>query len=261
MTRRTWLIAGGLLALVIIVGFLLWPKAAEDIVPDAVATSDPGAVDELDPNLQQGPVDLYFPGEGGKLYAESRLIPVVTETRQQIHLVIDALLAGPESTSLRPPLSQGARLRQVYLMGGRQDASGAQESSPAKSVSRSLGGQTVVLDFETEGGLPPRTTGSQRERLMVYSLVNSALLNFEEGNGVLILWNGRQNVTFGGHLDIGRPLGPDPGLVARQEPPPYSPDEDYLPPLFDAPVESTEEGTTDADGSNGAEPSAVSEAT
>lgn len=269
MTRRTWMIAAGILAGVLLLAWWLWPASpTEDLgVVDGLAGEAVETPEPIDDTVEQTSLDLYFPGEAGKLYAESRMLPVVDETTEQIQILIDALLDGPESPSLRPPLTEGARLRQVYLMGGTSgstsgsSASAGAAAEDADTSIPSLEGQTVVLDFETVGGMPPRTTGSQRERLMVYSLVNSTLLNFIEGRGVLILWNGQQNVTFGGHLDIGRPLGADISLIARQEPPPYSPDQDELPALFDLPAEEPEtEAASDA-GIPANEPTTTSEET
>lgn len=234
MTRRTWWIAGGIVGVLSLVLAFLWlNREGEDFGPVEDLT-DPTAqgASPLDEAVEPLNVDLYFPGEGGQLYRESRSLPRLGDPSAQIKLLIQALLEGPQSGSLRAPLSDGAQLRQVYLLGG--DAASTLEVP--KEGAMALAGQTVVLDFETEGAQPPRSTGSQRERLMAYSLVNSILLNFDGGRGVIILWNGEQNVTFGGHLDTGRPLGADRSLVAKQAPPPYDPEADEVPELLPTPT-------------------------
>jgi hypothetical protein len=56
------------------------------------------------------------------------------------------------------------------------------------------------------------TTGSQAEILAVYAIVHSITTNFEEISSVKILINGGESSTFGGHLDLSRPLRPDRSL-------------------------------------------------
>ncbi len=239
MTRRTWWIALGIVAALLLLIAIWWLNRSGDSLELGEDVVDPTgqALEALDGDIDPLIVDLYFPGEGGKLYAESRSLARQTDLAGQIQVVIQTLLEGPQSSSLRAPLGDQAQLRQVYLVGGT--AAAAATTTPASTSDRpTLAGQTVVLDLATEGALPPRSTGSQRERLVAYSLVNSVLLNFEQGRGVIILWNGQQSVTFGGHIDTGRPLGADLSLVARQPPPPYDAKDDspsLLPPAVRQP--------------------------
>ena len=58
--------------------------------------------------------------------------------------------------------------------------------------------------------------GSKREILAVYSLVDSIVFNFPEVEAVILLWNGRQQTTFAGHLDTTHPLVADSRLVAQR---------------------------------------------
>ncbi|MEM7357123.1 MAG: hypothetical protein AAF657_40285, partial [Acidobacteriota bacterium] len=61
----------------------------------------------------------------------------------------------------------------------------------------------------------PPASGSAREMLTIYSLVNSVLLNFEEVERLVLLWNGGQMRTFAGHMDTRRPLVANLDLIAR----------------------------------------------
>lgn len=239
--RRSVQIAAGVVGIVLVAGAVWWlffaGRGDESLTEEPIGAVVEEAPEEVETEVPPVPMQLYFPGEGGRLYAETRALPLQGDAVSQITLLMETLLQGPESTSLRPPLGAGASLRRVYLM--ETGVALGDEPPPQTedvAVPASIAGRTVVLDFATEAGLPPRSTGSQRERLMAYSLVNTVLMNFEGGRGVLVLWNGQQHVTFAGQLDTGRPLLADRSLVANQEPPPYDPDVDAgVPSMFPAP--------------------------
>lgn len=148
-----------------------------------------------DPAAVPVPVNLYFPGVGGRLYAERREIALEGSVAERIETLVGALLAGPHSDSMRPPLPEGVSLRKVYLLDGEQ----------------------AFLDLESTAEAPLPASGSQREILTVYSLVNTVLLNVDEVDELVLLWNGRQRETFAGHLDTTQPLVPDLGLIASAQ--------------------------------------------
>ncbi len=137
--------------------------------------------------------DLYFPGTGGRLLAERREVPESAEPTERISAVVETLLAGPSGSGLHAPLPDGVSVRKVYLV----------ESGLA------------LLDLESPESAPPPASGSLGEMLTVYSLVNTVLLNFEELDRVVLLWNGRQLKTFAGHLDTMRPLAANTDLIAQ----------------------------------------------
>ena len=56
--------------------------------------------------------------------------------------------------------------------------------------------------------------GSLAEMNTVFSIVNSLTLNFPEIKRVQILIEDRAVETLNGHMDLSRPLRPDPTLVA-----------------------------------------------
>ncbi len=136
--------------------------------------------------------ELYFPGTGGWLQTERREVPASTDSVEQISVVVSHLLAGPRDSGMRAPLPEGVSVRKVYLPEDR----------------------LAFVDFESADSTPP-ASGSLREMLTVYSLVNTVVLNFEQIDRVVLLWNGRQLRTFAGHVDTMRPLAPNTDLVAR----------------------------------------------
>jgi hypothetical protein len=74
----------------------------------------------------------------------------------------------------------------------------------------------VYVDLASPEGAAPPPSGTTEERLRVYSLVNTLLLNVAEARGAVLLWNGVQRPTFSGHLDLTHPLLPDPSLVSPE---------------------------------------------
>ncbi len=140
------------------------------------------------------PVHLYFPGESGLLEAERREIRTTGEPNDQVAAVVRLLLEGPASGNLVASFPEDTRLLGVVL-------------SPTGIAYINLGG--------AEGAHPP-PGGSTEERQRLMSLVNSVALNVTEVRRVVVLWNGVQPDSFGGHLDASRPFAPDLSWVARQ---------------------------------------------
>ena len=76
-------------------------------------------------------------------------------------------------------------------------------------------GGIVVVEEPARAG--PPVSGSQTELLAVYSLVDTILLNVPEMEAVILLWNGRQLLTFAGHLDTSLPLRADSDLIETRK--------------------------------------------
>lgn len=139
------------------------------------------------------PVDLCFPGQDRRLHVERSEIASSEEAEARIRAVLELLLAGPSNPALRAPLPADVTLGAVYL---------APEGR-------------VVVDLSRADGARPPAAGSSEEVLIVYSLVNSVLLNTPEASSVVLLWNTQQRATFAGHLDTSRPLTANLSLVAQ----------------------------------------------
>ena len=184
--QRRLLAAAVAIVLVLLLGLGAWlflPESASEAPtiepPPRVETSTEAAV----------PYRLYFPGEGGKLYLEEHELLLEGGLDVRAQALVEALLAGPRSASLAPPLP-GEVAVQVYLDGG-----------------------VAYLDFTSPAARPP-ASGSLHEMLTVYSVVDTLLENLTEIEGVVLLWNGLQHSTFAGHLDTTRPLGAQRVLIA-----------------------------------------------
>ncbi len=193
MNRQTVLIAIAILAvLALFVAIVTWqPDSSEE----ATSESTEGELATPEADALTGEVltaELYFPGASGWLQTERRDVPASADLAEQVSTVLGYLLAGSSDGDLQAPLPEGVTVRKVYMAENR----------------------LAFVDFESAEPAPP-ASGSLREMLTVYSLVNTVLLNFEQIDRVVLLWNGQQLRTFAGHVDTMRPLAANSGLIAR----------------------------------------------
>ncbi len=136
---------------------------------------------------------LYFPGPRGKLYAELRELPATQTTEERIAALVAALLEGPRGEGLVAPLPPEVTLATVY-----RAPNGA-----------------AFLNFEAVDNGPPPPVGSTAELQIVYSVVDTVLLNAPSVKRVALLWNGSQPATFAGHVDTDHPLLANRALIAE----------------------------------------------
>ena len=137
-------------------------------------------------------VDLYFPGESGRLERESRELPGAEDVDGRVRQLVEALLEGPDGGDLYPPLPDEISLASILV-------------TPAR---------IAYIDFETASSSAEPSFGSRGELLAVYSFVDTVLLNVEEVRAVVLLWNGHQRFSFAGHVDTASPLTANLSLIA-----------------------------------------------
>ncbi len=190
--QATWWAAGLALALVALAAIYFLTRGRSDSPTGTEATVDGERLVEEE-EVPTRAVELYFPGEGGRLYAESREIADVGTLEELMAAVAAAVIEGPHTESLRAPLPADLTVEKVYA----------------------LGGGAFALGLETPGQENLAGSGSRRELLTLYSLVNSVLTNFDQADSLVLLVNGRQPSTFTGHIDTSRPLIANPALVAQ----------------------------------------------
>lgn len=177
--------AGALVAFALIAAGWWWWQRRD-------AAVEPGAGDG-GPTLDLA-VTLYFPTQGTTLAGETRGLAVPDDPERQLLALVHALLAGPQSPILAAPLPPGVVVRSVHL-----DDTGV-----------------AFVDLVAPEAAGPPAGGSTEELLRVYSLVNTLSLNVAAVEGVVLLWNGEQLVSWSGHLDTSRPLSADPSLIERR---------------------------------------------
>lgn len=227
--RRVLLAVGGVVMLVAL-GALVWWLRPTTTLGEGPEVAYPEPIIEESSDLRQ--VELYFPGEDGRLHGVARELPVSPDPAVNVLRMVEALLAGPhgeftpklapneegpkseedptgeppvvpiELTDLNPadglwpPLPANVQVGQAYIMDG------------------ATGSPTVVVDLVVPEHAAPMS-GARAEILMLYSLVNTVLLNTEDAERLVLLWNGQQRSTFAGHFDTTRPLTPKTELIAR----------------------------------------------
>jgi hypothetical protein len=187
-----------------LVGILLAIAAALAVValviasrrdrPRSVGGDDSAVGADAEPEEARAPVpvELYFPGPNGRLVGERREVEGSSDPSRLASHIVEALLEGPQSEASYRLFRTEVTIGKVYL-----GADGA-----------------VYVDPHSTASPQPPSTGSTVELLALYSLVNSVVENVPGARSMVVLWNGRQPRTFGGHVDTSRPLLPAPELAA-----------------------------------------------
>ena len=165
--------------------------SVEPTTEDVTDASEPAIEVDADQPLRTATVEIYFPSaRSNGLVGEFRQIFDTATPGDRAKQIIADLISGPTSGSCLRAVSPNTRLRQVYV----------------------LSDGTAYLDFSsglTEG----IKGGSMSEILTVYAIIDSVALGVREVNRVGILVNGRPLETMNGHLDLRRPLKPNPRLI------------------------------------------------
>jgi len=125
------------------------------------------------------------------LHKEKRQIISGPSVEDEAGRVLSELIRGSEENMISP-LPQRTQVRQVYV---------TKEGIAYADFSRAL-----VEDF---------AYGSSAELSAVYAIVNSLAYNFKAIKKVVILVEGGEKDTLGGHVDLSRPLSPNYRLVAE----------------------------------------------
>jgi len=138
-------------------------------------------------------VTLYYSDADGELTPERRDLAIEPQRHEQARLVMEALLQGPR-TRLTRVIPNDTTLRALYLQPD--------------------GTAYVDLDAAFARGL---SHGSEDALLAVRAITDTLAVNFPEVRRVKILVDGQEVKALGGHLDLSRPLAPDPfvGRSAR----------------------------------------------
>jgi spore germination protein GerM len=136
-------------------------------------------------------VTLFFVDSEDLLHKETREIPAGPTEADEAERALAELVRGSEQ-GLDSPLPPGTRVRQVFI---------------AKD-----GLATVDFSREIVEGF---AYGSTSELAAVYSIVDTLVTNFKTVKKVVLLVEGAERETLGGHVDLTRAFFPDYSLVAK----------------------------------------------
>ena len=191
MTRR---LAWVLLAAATALGLTAtWVAARRDrgTLPDGTGAEHAHAADPSAAETRVR-VQLYFPSADGRLAVEPRELAGSADPSVLVARIVEGLLEGPRSERSLRPFPPEVTVGETFLA--------------ADGI--------AYVDLRSPAHPAPPFQGSTAELLVLYSLVNSVVENVDGARSLVVLWNGRQPRTFGGHIDTSRPLLPDPSLVA-----------------------------------------------
>lgn len=136
-------------------------------------------------------VTLYFISEeDGFLHAEEREIEAGGDPADGIRRLVEELIKG-STRDYVAPLPAETKIRQVFIAR-----------------------DTAYVDFSREI-MERFAYGSSSELAAVYAVVNTITSNFRDVKRVALLVEGGEKETLGGHVDLSRPLLPQPSLVAK----------------------------------------------
>jgi hypothetical protein len=130
---------------------------------------------------------LYAGGGDDLLHAEKRSVVPITAAEDRAKQCLAELLRGP-AEGLIATIPQGVRVREVYILG---------DGTAYADLTGELLTGTASL------------CGSQRELMIVYSIIDTLALNIAGLKRVGILIDGTPRETIAGHIFIGQPLAPD----------------------------------------------------
>lgn len=135
-------------------------------------------------------IQIYYAVRGRALdFRVLRLRRPPGGSAERVDLIREALNNPSDPDRLRSPLPPGTTIRGAYILDG-----------------------IVWLDMSREFVTPEQPT-PLGERLIVYALVNTFLLNNPELQGVRFLVEGEPIETAWGWLDLGSPLGVNLALI------------------------------------------------
>jgi spore germination protein GerM len=199
----TLIILGAALVLVMIAVVRLAMLSPQDSAVEPAAGAEAGDTDRVDVAPDPDSVDdvmrrlnvlVYFPSTTGDgLVGEAHEIFMTAAPGDRAKQILADLISGPMTKTALRALPPGTQLRQVYVL-----EQGTAYVDFSADLKRGIGG------------------GSTEELFTVYSIINSVALNIPEIRRVGILVEGQPVDTLNGHLDLRRPLPPDPSVIVRE---------------------------------------------
>jgi len=189
---RQALILSGLALVLLVLVIIFFTGGGEEKVKRFVDATVPKAPATGGEQAATRTVTLFFIADGDDLlHKEMREIAAGPTEADEAERALAALIEGSEK-GLVSPLPPQTRVRQVFI---------------AKD-----GVATVDFSRDVAEGF---AYGSSSELAAVYAVVDTLVYNFKSVKKVVLLVEGAERETLGGHVDLSRAFFPDYSLVAR----------------------------------------------
>jgi len=191
MEKRRLIILAVLSVLLVVLAVVFFQQGGKNrVVQVSGVFADP---DTADPeSMERETVILYFLSEEQpNLTSEEREIPLYDFVSLKARRIVNELLSGSQK-GLICPFPAETQLREFYL---------------------SENG-TAFVDFsdDVRKGHP---FGSSSDIATIYSLVNTLTFNIVDIKQVVILVDGRESQTLGGHIDLTKPFVYRADMISR----------------------------------------------
>jgi hypothetical protein len=154
------------------------------------------------------PIVVFYEAPTMLLASETRSVALPENPAGALSVVVRELMKGSANPSLPPLFPADTVVRGAFLL-------------PDGTAFVDLGGPTL------SGGWG---TGTHRELMAIYSVVQTVTVNFAEAKRVRILINDQPAETLAGHISLAHALVPMPSLVTAAVAPPPQPASTVAPP-------------------------------
>lgn len=191
ISRRAVVMGALAVALVVLAVLFYTGGGREEIkhLAETVLSKFPPSADEPAGRVE---VSLFFLSDDDDLlHRETREIVAGPTPADEAERALEELIKGSEKDYLSP-LPPQTRVRQVFV---NKDG-------------------TAYVDFGKEI-MEKFSYGSSSELAAVYAVVNTLAVNFRPIKRVVILVEGAERETLGGHVDLSRPFAANLALVAK----------------------------------------------
>ena len=189
---RSTLILGGLAVILLILVIIFFSGGGREKVKRFIDANVPKPPAGAEETAAAKTVTLFFLADDDDLlHKETREIAAGPTAAEEAERALAELIKGSEK-GLVSPLPPETRVRQVFV---------ARDGVATVDFSRD-----IVEKF---------SYGSTMELEAVYAVVNTLTFNFKAVKRVVILVEGAEKETLGGHVDLSRAFLPDYSLVAR----------------------------------------------
>ncbi|MBM3305470.1 MAG: GerMN domain-containing protein [Candidatus Aminicenantes bacterium] len=191
ISRRAFVL-GGLAVALVALAVLFYTGGGREEIRHIAETVLPKAAPSEEETGGRVSVTLFFLSDDDDLlHRETREIAAGPTPADEAERALEELIKGSEKDYLSP-LPPQARVRQVFV---NKDG-------------------TAYVDFGKEI-MEKFSYGSSSELAAVYAVVNTLAVNFRPIKRVVILVEGAERETLGGHVDLSRPFAANLALVAK----------------------------------------------